>query len=92
MLIPEKVERLLRKFRKLRPEVNVIPEFTWAGTFAETPDGLPLIGSMHQWPGCHFLLGFGGNGMTLAVLGAQLIRDQIRSRHHALSEIFTPDR
>ena len=49
------------------------PEYAWEGLFATTPDGLPYIGRHRLYPRQLFALGYGGNGMTLAFLGAQAI-------------------
>ena len=51
--------------------------FSWAGTFAETPDGLAYIGGHSSLPRCRFALGFGGNGITYSALAAQYLADSI---------------
>ncbi len=54
-------------------DVNV--EYSWAGLFAETPDGLPYIGAHSRYPRHLFALGYGGNGMTASFLAAQTLLD-----------------
>ncbi len=55
------------------PRLDLQPDYAWAGTFAETEDGLPYIGEASDYPGCHFALGYGGNGITFSLIAAQLI-------------------
>jgi glycine/D-amino acid oxidase-like deaminating enzyme len=45
----------------------------WEGLFAETPDGLPYIGPHRRYPRHLFALGYGGNGMSVAFLAAQML-------------------
>jgi glycine/D-amino acid oxidase-like deaminating enzyme len=39
------MKQLLHWFPRLDP----VPAFSWAGTFAETADGLPFFGPHAQW-------------------------------------------
>lgn len=91
-LIGRKTDALISKFELLRPEVPFVPEYRWAGTFAESADGMPLIGQLPAYPGCHFALGYGGNGLTFALLAGQIIRDAILNRDNPLAEVFRLDR
>lgn len=91
-LIDAKSKKLVEKFSVLRPGMEIAPEYCWAGTFAESPDGMPYIGSLPKYPGCHFALGYGGNGLTFSMLAAQLIRDSILNRPNVLSPVFSFDR
>jgi glycine/D-amino acid oxidase-like deaminating enzyme len=45
----------------------------WEGLFAQTPDGLPYIGPHRRYPRHLFALGYGGNGMSVAFLAAQML-------------------
>ncbi len=45
----------------------------WAATFGGSPDGLPAIGVLRQAENIWLASGFGGNGITFAALGAELI-------------------
>ncbi|PZQ20291.1 MAG: amino acid oxidase, partial [Stenotrophomonas acidaminiphila] len=66
------------------------PAFSWAGTFAETEDGLPFFGPHEQWgPRVHFAMAYGGNGITYSMLGAGLLRALIERRKHALWPLFS---
>jgi glycine/D-amino acid oxidase-like deaminating enzyme len=49
------------------------PDYSWEGLFAETPDGLPYIGTHARYPKHLFALGYGGNGMTASFLAAKLL-------------------
>lgn len=73
-LIPEKEKKLLATFNALFPDLDARPHLTWAGTFAETKDGLPFIGEHERYPHSYFALGFGGNGITFSITAANIIR------------------
>ena len=88
-----KAARLARKVGKLFPRLPLEPTFAWAGTFAETEDGLPWFGSQPRTgPRMLFAMAYGGNGITYSMLGAGLIRAMIERRKHPLSGIFGFDR
>jgi glycine/D-amino acid oxidase-like deaminating enzyme len=91
-LIPAKTEVLLRKFRATYPIGDVEVETAWAGTFAQTRDGLPYIGQMKAYPRYHFALGYGGNGITFSLIAAQIIRDGILGRTDPDAPVFSFDR
>ncbi len=74
-LMKKKVMRLTRKFRALFPGVEIEPAYAWAGIFGTTPDGLPYIGTLPEYPHTYFALGYGGNGITFGMIAADLVRD-----------------
>ena len=86
----EKKARILRKkVEKLFPHLPLEPAFAWAGTFAETRDGLPFFGPHPQHgPRVHFAMAYGGNGITYSMLGAGLLRALIERRRHPLAALF----
>jgi glycine/D-amino acid oxidase-like deaminating enzyme len=76
--MPSKIRALTNAVpRRLTRIGQVEVAFSWAGTFAETPDGLAYIGGHSKYPRCQFALGFGGNGITYSALAAQYIADSI---------------
>lgn len=89
-LVDRKAAKLQHKVARLFPHLKAPPAFSWAGTFAETRDGLPLFGRHPQYgPRVLFALAYGGNGITYSMLGAGLLRAQIERRSHPLTEIFS---
>lgn len=61
----------------------------WAGTFAESSDGLAPFGARPQCgPRVLFAMAYGGNGITYSMLGAGLLRAQIERRSHPLTKLF----
>lgn len=89
-MVDSKAAILQRKVARMFPELEAKPAFSWAGTFAETSDGLPLFGSHPQYgTRVLFALAYGGNGITYSMLGAGLLRAQIERRPHALSRLFS---
>jgi glycine/D-amino acid oxidase-like deaminating enzyme len=87
-LIPDKARALAGKFRALFPGTPITPACAWAGTFAETKDGLPYIGSVPQFPKGHFALGYGGNGITFSLIAAEIIRDLVLGRRNDDARLF----
>jgi glycine/D-amino acid oxidase-like deaminating enzyme len=86
--LPKKAKLLKQKFNKLMPHIPFDTDFMWAGTFAETKDGLPFIGSIKQRPDTFFALGFGGNGITFSMVAAEILRDKLRGIKNEHEAIF----
>lgn len=87
--LPRKVEKLMTRLRELAPDSNPALAFSWAGTFAETDDGLPFIGNApgHD-PRVHFVMAYGGNGITYSTIAAAMVRDAIQGKRHPLDTLF----
>ena len=79
-LIKKKTALLKKDFSKLFPEIELIPEFSWTGTFGSTKDALPYIGTYNKTPHTYYALGFGGNGITFSIIAAEIIRDLITDK------------
>lgn len=88
--VDRKARTLADKVAVLFPHLPLVPAFAWAGTFAETRDGLPFFGIHPQWgPRVQFALAYGGNGITYSMIGAGLIRAAIERRRHRLAALFS---
>lgn len=87
-LLPEKIQCIEKKIRALFPSVDFAVDFGWAGTFAETSDGLPFIGVHPDRPGGFFLLCYGGNGITYSMIGADMLVAKLRGDAHPLTALF----
>jgi glycine/D-amino acid oxidase-like deaminating enzyme len=84
-----KARKLMKKVAGLFPHLPLQPAFAWAGTFAETKDGLPFFGPhAEHGPRVHFAMAYGGNGITYSMLGAGLLRALIERRRHPLQALF----
>jgi glycine/D-amino acid oxidase-like deaminating enzyme len=91
--VQKKAARLLARMQALFPSADVVPAFSWAGTFAETEDGLPFFGPhASTGPRLHFAMAYGGNGITYSQLGADLLRARVERRRHPLARLFSFDR
>jgi glycine/D-amino acid oxidase-like deaminating enzyme len=91
-LLPQKTRTLAQRFAELMPEIKIEVDCAWAGTFAQTKDGLPFIGSMNNLPHAYFALGYGGNGITFSLLAAQIITDLFLGRPNPNAALFRFDR
>ena len=87
-----KVRKLARKFARMFPDIPFEPGFCWAGTFADSDDGLPYIGRHPDYPNAWFAAAYGGNGIPFGLLAAEIIRDGELGRGHAAAELFGFDR
>ena len=87
-LIGNKEQKLLRSFQKYLPETEFKSDFTWAGTFGVTKDGLPYIGEHKNFPNSYFVLGFGGNGITFSAAGMEMVSFWLKGEKHKLTEWF----
>ncbi|MBC7900300.1 MAG: FAD-binding oxidoreductase [Saprospiraceae bacterium] len=91
-LLEAKTKKLAKQFVKMFPDLPFKVDYSWAGTFIETEDGLPYIGSIKQLPHTYFALGYGGNGITFSQLAADILTDVLLSKKNDDAEIFSFDR
>lgn len=89
LLLPRQIRRLASGYQDLFG-VELPPiAYAWAGTFAETRDGLPYVGAVPGMsPRLQFALCFGGNGITYSVHAGDMVRAGLEGRAHALDEVF----
>ncbi|KRE89347.1 amino acid oxidase [Frateuria sp. Soil773] len=87
--LPRKVRRLMARLRQLAPDTACTPAFAWAGTFAETADGLPFVGTPPEHdPRVQFVMAYGGNGITYSMIASEMVREAIQGRRHRLDALF----
>lgn len=87
-LLPKKEQYLLRHFKRKFPNINFKIDYSWAGTFGETKDGLPYFGKPNPDKNEHYVLGFGGNGITFSVIGMNSILDSINNKKNQDLEYY----
>ena len=90
--LPRKTAALVRRFQQLLPDTRCEVAYSWSGVFAETPDGLPYIGSHPRVPHTSFALGYGGNGITYSAIAGEVIRDLVCEGRSRDAELFRFDR
>lgn len=91
-LLKQKTKQLTGDFQKLFPQLHMIPEFSWTGTFGITKDALPFIGANANYPHTYFALGFGGNGITFSTIAAKLICQHIQGVNNKDLALFAFNR
>ncbi|WP_395683694.1 NAD(P)/FAD-dependent oxidoreductase [Dokdonella sp.] len=92
-LVALKVEKLRKRAANLFPSLPLEPAFGWAGTFAETEDGLPFFGPHPQHGSrVHFAMAYGGNGIVYSQIGAELLCARLEGRKHPCDKLFSFDR
>ncbi|GAB3349151.1 FAD-dependent oxidoreductase [Arachidicoccus ginsenosidivorans] len=87
-LLLKKQLKLEKHLENILPEHDFRTDFVWAGTFGETKDGLPYIGTHPDFPAAYFVLGFGGNGITFSVTGMSMVSNMLKGEIHPLTEYF----
>src|SRR6476646_5530178 len=92
LVLRRRCQRLDAQFRKMFPAIAGDADWRWAGTFGETEDGLPYIGSAKQFPHGYFALGYGGNGITFSWIAANLLLDRFLGRPNPDADLFRFDR
>lgn len=85
-----KAKRIVSKLQKLLPTVPLESEFTWSGTFATSPTGLPVIGEVDKLPNVFAILGSGGNGITFSIIAADMAMSWVKGRKHRHASLFVP--
>jgi glycine/D-amino acid oxidase-like deaminating enzyme len=83
-----KAAQLKEEFENLFPEIPFVIDAAWAGVFETTPDGMPYIGGHPNFPNSMFALGYGGNGLTFAVIAAEIIGDGCRGVSNEGERLF----
>jgi glycine/D-amino acid oxidase-like deaminating enzyme len=79
---------LAAQLGELFPEMAFDVDWSWAGTYAATEDGLPFIGVADQFPNGYVALGHGANGLVFAYVAARLLLDLFVGRTNPDAELF----
>lgn len=87
-LLPRKETYLLKQFKKGFPDINFKLDYSWAGTFGETQDALPYFGKPDSQRKEHYVLGFGGNGITFSVMAMNSIIASLNGTPHPDLEYY----
>ncbi|MES2762635.1 MAG: FAD-dependent oxidoreductase [Bacteroidota bacterium] len=87
-VLVRKAKKLKEDFNKLFPTIEFETQFSWAGTFGSTKDGLPYIGTYDKKPNGYFALGFGGNGITFSAIAAEFIAKHIKDKGYKIPAMF----
>lgn len=91
-LLGKKRDFLDKQFKKCFPDIDFKPDYIWTGTFGETDDGLPYIGRPKPEVNEHYVLGFGGNGITYSVMAMDAIIDSLNHTEHRFLDDYRFDR
>lgn len=91
-LLKEKENDLVVAFKKCFPKIDFKLDYSWAGTFGETKDGLPYMGKPYLHKNEHYILGFGGNGITFSIMGMEAIKNSIQQKFHPFLEHYNFER
>jgi glycine/D-amino acid oxidase-like deaminating enzyme len=73
----------------LIPGIQFHTEKAWAGTFGDTKDGLPFIGTKRGAPHLIYALCYGANGTNFAMIASNLIQDRLQGRRNRDQALFS---
>lgn len=90
--VARRSRKVLRGIRRLLPGVRVEQESAWAGTFGESRDALPWIGEIPGRSNVFGACGFGGNGITFAMIAAELLALRLHGERPDDLALFAFDR
>ncbi|WP_301107912.1 FAD-binding oxidoreductase [Sporosarcina sp.] len=78
--VVNKFAELKQELEKLFPDQAIQLDYEWTALFGESTDELPVIGRHPEEPHVYYLIGLGGNGTVYSMLGAHLIRDEMKGK------------
>lgn len=87
-LIPAKARAIMRKLQAFLPDFDGEVDYAWAGTFADSPTGLPTIGVVPGMSNVFTTLGSGGNGITFSAIAAGIARHWVLGRRHPDAKLY----
>ena len=86
---PERCYREVESWlKRMSPQAKVVGR--WSGQVIETPDLLPIIGTVAERQ--FIATGFAGNGMTFGTLAAMMARDRVTGLANPWQHLFDADR
>jgi glycine/D-amino acid oxidase-like deaminating enzyme len=80
--------RVAARFARLFPDIRFDVDWSWAGAFAGTDDGLPYIDVAPEFPNGYVALGHGANGVVFAYIAARLLVDAVVGRANPDAQLF----
>jgi glycine/D-amino acid oxidase-like deaminating enzyme len=87
-LLVEKTDTIARKVKALVPGLKFTIAYRWGGAFGVTATGLPSIGAVPGYPNCYAVMGFGGNGITYAMIAAKVVSLAIAGRNDPDADLY----
>lgn len=86
--LAKKARIIAAKLRDLTGVKIGKPAYTWSAPFSVTDDGLPIIDRVPGFERVFAVMGFGGNGITFSMIGAQIITAAITGKPDPDADIF----
>lgn len=89
-LLERKYRELLKRCQEMFPRLpELVADFSWCGSFAESKDGLPYIGAYPGMAHIYFALGYGGNGTSFSMTAADIIANLVEGKPDARTPLFS---
>ena len=87
-LLVKKTDLIAEKLHALIPGLRFRIAYRWAGAFGESTTGLPFIDAVPGRPNCYAVMGFGGNGITYAMIGAEVIAARLAGKSDPDADLY----
>ncbi|PWL16453.1 FAD-dependent oxidoreductase [Falsochrobactrum shanghaiense] len=87
--LADKAAVIKEKVKKLTGIDIGQPKYVWSSPFGVTKDGLPIIDRVPGYERIFTAMGFGGNGITFAMIASQAITSAITGRTISDLELFS---
>lgn len=87
-LMAQKIREVEATLNQYLPDLKLSVDFHWASTFVNSPDSLPYIAQVPQFPRAIFALGYGGNGIASSATLAPILVELIKSGKSADAKVF----
>lgn len=89
-----------KKFAHLQEEIiGMFPgiretqvQYAYTSDYLETEDGLPVIGTQEQYPGCYFAICPSQNGILFSQVAADLLVQMSRGDEPEIAKVYSPQR
>lgn len=86
--LARKAKIIARKLHDLTGVGIGKPAYRWSAPFSVTSDGLPIIDRVPGFERIFTVMGFGGNGITFSMIGAQIVAAAIAGKPDPDAGIF----
>ncbi len=86
--LSSKTKVIARKLEALTGVSIGKPAYRWSAPFSVTRDGLPIIDRVPGFDRVFTVMGFGGNGITFSMIGAEIVSALIAGRSDPDADLF----
>ncbi len=86
--LSRKAKAIAEKLKHLTGIEIGVPAYAWSAPFSVTDDGLPIVDRVPGYDRIFSVMGFGGNGITFSMIGAEIIAGFLAGKADPDAAIF----